>query len=290
MGGLAGIILLAVGWHVGTQFLEQQAQGRFERELAEAGGVPIVLENAPPWLSPLLRKELAQRVAEHLRDDPLNADDLNRAAIALSHSSWIERVRRLRRHADGSVSVWADYRQPVAVVEGRDGYHLVDAGGVRLPGLYLTHQLSELDLPLITGVSRAPRGEGERWPGDDLQAGLAMVRVLADAPYRGQIRAIDVHGRDARDRVTISLLTRSGEVRWGLAPTVRQSTEPDTVTKKSRLLTVYEKRGAIDAGGRVVEIFGSAILVRRKDSNGDPNDAAVAGDPSARRGGYTWSP
>ena len=58
--------------------------------------------------------------------------------------------------------VFARYREPVALVQSRDGYRLVDIKGVRLPGLYLHHQIDQLEQPLLEGIHASPRGLSRR--------------------------------------------------------------------------------------------------------------------------------
>ncbi len=277
------VIVVAVGWGYAEQWLGDYAQRLHVSEMramqqngttsaigsinstGENVGGGVVLVNQPGWMSPLLRQEIDGQVLRELGTDPLDGSDLMRVARVLSQNPWVAQVQRVQRKPHGQIDIEATFREPVAVVEGRDGYHLVDAGAVRLPGLYLKHQLDALGLPLLVGVGSAPRGEGEVWPGDDLRAGIDLVLLLDEAPYQGQIVSYDVSGRDARGRVRLSLLTTHGVVRWGLAPRLIQAVEPDAMVKKDRLASVYQQRGEIDAGGKVVELFGPRVFVHQPD-------------------------
>jgi len=166
----------------------------------------------------------------------------------------------VQRLEGGRVKVIAAYREPLAVVESEQGYYIVDSQGVRLPGLYGREQVERMSLPRIVGVaSDPPRRAGESWPAQDLQAGLSLVQLLAAEPYLYQIEAFDVSERDARGRIRLVLRTRQGAVIWGLPPGQEHAIEPSAPVKLDRLRLLVQKKGSIDAGGRVVEIYGPVI-------------------------------
>ncbi len=277
------IALAALATLTGTVFGWQWSQRALERYVAERKAAPVTeqtveLRDAPPWMSAMLRSELQQLVARQMNADPLDGSDLAHAAAALNECAWVRQVHELRREPNGRVAVRAEYREPVAMVRGRDGYRLIDIQGVRLPGLYLEHQAPLLDLPLVVGVDAQPAREGDVWPGDDVQAALRLLTLLGDEPYADQIRAYDVSDRDSRGRLRLTLHTGDGGlVRWGLPPGREQAVEPDAATKKNWLASVYRQRGRIDAGGKVVDLYGAAVFVHQ----------AQAGEPGERIG-YHW--
>jgi len=201
------------------------------------------------------------RVAVQAGTDPMDTHGLQRAILTLAIDPWIERVDRVQRLPGGRLWISAQFRQPVAVVEKPDGYRLVTEQGVRLPGLYVADQLAEVALPVIVGASSAVPHEGRVWQGKDMKAGLSLVRWLGQQPYWGQVRAIDVSGRDSRGRIHLVLRTQHGSVRWGLPPGTEKTIEPNAVTKAAWLADVYHQRGAIDAGGNRVDVFGPAVFI-----------------------------
>jgi hypothetical protein len=233
----------------------------------------VVLADAPRWMSPKLREELQVVVAAPISPDPLDQTSLARAAAALRGNPWVNRVEQLHRYPDGRVVVRAEYRQPIAVVESREGYHLVDAQGVQLPGLYNQGQLKALGMPVIVGVAAPPPPPGRYWGGEELKAGLALVQFLAGEPYLNQVKAIDVGQRDSRDRVRLSLLARQGGVvHWGLPPGQEQAVETPAAVKKQWLAEVYKTRGSIDAGGKIVTLYTAQVFVH----------TPVADDPASQ--------
>ncbi len=269
---LKGLVFLgAMSCAVSIVFIWRYAEDRLAAYTAALDGAcaqvfypdRIELADAPPWMSPAVRQTLTGLIAQQIDANPFGHNSLKQAVFVLSTNPWVERVNKLERVHPGRLRVYAQYRQPIAVVEGRDGYHLVDHQATRLPGRYLKQQVAHLRLPVIVGVSFAPPHPGQRWRGRDLQAALGLAQTLSDQPYLGQIQSIDASDRDTRNRIRLLLHTDRGLVRWGLPPGQEQGLEPAAEIKKQRLALVYRQRGAIDAGGKVVDLFGPAVFVHQ---------------------------
>ncbi len=263
---LALVLLVAggVGWFYAEKHLVAYvAQVR----AAEAETEDVQLVEAPQWMSDGLQLELRGLVADSLDENPMSGESLQVAEQQLADSAWVEKIDKVQRLPDGQIHVQATFREPVAVVQGPHGYHLVDKKSIRLPGLYLKHQVDQLNMPLITGAARYPQHVGQAWPGEDVAAGLALIELLATQPYRDQVMAYDVSGRDALGRVRLVLHTQTGLVRWGLPPGEEKTIEPPAPEKLSRLARLYQQRGSIDAGGRVVDLYRADIYVHPAGSN-----------------------
>ena len=274
------VVMVAVGVLIGWSRAERYLAAYTSRNThIEVTAEHVELIDPPSWMNTVLGDELRRLVATQIAPNPFDNHSLQQAAFVLSTNPWVDRVERVQRAGHNRVAVYAVYRHPVAIIESRDGYHLVDVRGTRLPGLYLEHQIEQLTLPLIIGVAAAPRLEGEVWPGDDLQAGLSLVNLLGDQPYFDQIQACDVSVRDERGRINLTLTANTGgRVRWGLPPGRERSIEPDALTKKYRLASVYAQRGSIDAGGKIVDLSGPAVFVQNP-----------AYPVPGLQTGYTWS-
>jgi len=239
----------------------------------------VVLTSRPGWMSPMLTEELQQLVSNCITADPLRGQSLEQAASVLANSAWVAAVKRVRRETDGRIIVDAVYRAPTALIEWRDGYRLVDNFGIRLPGLYLDHQVDQLEMPIITGATSGPSSPGNLWPGEDVQAGLKLVAMLKNERFASQIRAYDVSGRDERNRMRLALQTfNGGLVRWGLPPGDEQSLEPDARIKLQWLAAIHRQRGQIDAGGKIVDLYGPAVFVHQTANASE----------TAHQIGYTW--
>ena len=232
----------------------------------------VQLTEAPAWMSPALRDQLRRVVAGELSADPMDQASLEAAYSALATNPWVRRLDSVRRTSDGRVAVAAAYREPVALVEARDGYHLVDADGVRLIGPYDRQQLDALAMPVITGVRAAAPRPGERWEGADVAAGLSLVLLLADEPAAEQIVAYDVSSRGPGGRLNLLLQTRGEPILWGMPPGQGQPIEPADSVKLQHLRNPYAIRSATE--GKPVLINGDVIRVLQP---GDRDTARAVG-------------
>ncbi len=266
-GMMAGAIALAAGLFFGQRWLANQVA-------SEQSALPqVVLIDAPRWMRPTSAELIRRTVAATVDPDPLNQRSLEAAAEALGRNAWIAEVQRITRRYDGRIEVRAAYRAPVAVIRARDGYHLVDAAAVKLPGVYAFGQLEALGLPVITGVRHAPPAEGWKWAGDDARAGLATAGLLGNEPVVKQVKAIDVTnfgGRRDDRKPQIKLITRLDDddnpdnnpgVGWGRPPGAEGIYEPPASQKVLMLRRVMRQYGTIDAGGRIVNVFSDTPMI-----------------------------
>ena len=271
LGILAAVVGVVVAWQYGERWLMRYAQITASNPISK---IDIVLSQVPPWLSPVLQDRFRRAVAHEVGVDARLAG-LERAVRWLAVDPWVKQVSEVRRTGRDTVAVAARYREPRAMVQGTGGCYLLDAQGVRLPDLYVQPQLDQPSLPVIAGMSSGPPPVGEVWPGEDLQAGLSLASLLSGQPYVHQIRAIDVSPRDARGRIRLALVTRNGTVWWGFAPGDEQAIEPGVETKLHRLAQVYQQRGSIDAGDKIVDVSGPAVFVHSASTS------ALSRHPSA---------
>jgi len=256
--GVAAALGGAIGlWLVTEAGLSAYARPRLT---AAPGTDRVVLADAPAWMSPLVAEQLRQAVADHVSSDLLDPQSLRRAVAAVGQSPWVRRVRSIER-TGSQIMVLADYRQPVALVEDRGEYYLVDGQAVRLLGIYFEHQLPAVNLPVLRGVKQGPADIGEVWPGDDVQAGLELLAFLASESYASQIRGVAV--RDAQGQIRPVLLTGrpGGRVYWGRPIGEGPPIEVSDEIKRQRLAAVDAQRGSIDAGGKQVYVYGPAVFV-----------------------------
>ncbi|MFA9477284.1 cell division protein FtsQ/DivIB [Phycisphaerales bacterium AB-hyl4] len=274
--GFAVLVTLVVGWRWSETWLREYVK----EEHGQAVAAEDVLLGDTGRIPMLAVEQLQEFVAEHVTGDPLDGESLRVAARLLERDAWVRELRQLRRLSGGRVLVEAEYRQPMAMIEDGGVYHVVDGEGIRLPALYMT-QRTDVDLPLIVGVASGPGPVGEVWPGRDVQAGLALVSMLEHEAFADQIRAYDVSGRDPRGRLRLSLWTTGGGVvRWGLPPGEEPGIETRAAEKVLRLREVDERRGAIDAGGKVVDVYGATTTIQVSQpvpSGGEPMSAYTLG-------------
>ena len=102
------------------------------------------------------------------------------------------------------------------------------------------------------------------WRGAEVAAGIGLVRRLRDEPFAPQIAAYDVGRRDPRTgQLSLTLHTDEGAVVWGRpvdAPfSAAEVPDEEKLDRLHRLADAY--RGRIDAGGRVLRIYGERMQV-----------------------------
>jgi len=175
-------------------------------------------------------------------------------AERLSAVGWVERVNFVRKTSDAKVQVSANYRYPVAMVPQGDGYVLVDAHRVRLPGSYRY----EPTWKLVQGVSAEAPESGAVWSGEDLAAGLAVLDRIARESFAYQVAGVDVEnyaGRVDPYRSHLFLMTdrSDGRIAWGSA--LGQEVEENLAEQKLALLRAnYRETGRVDADHLVIDI------------------------------------
>lgn len=254
------IVGLGFGGYHGYRTIEQQVG-------QNATALPQVTFVEPPaWLGPARLSELQQVVSLAVDPNPLDQSSLAEAVALLETNAWIESVQRLSRGYDGRIEVRAAFRQPVALVAARDGYHLVDAKARRLPGVYPHSQLSSLGLPVISGVDAAPCQRGAVWRGADVQAGLRLAMFIGLSEFADQVRRVDVAnyaGRTNPATAHLLLHTEQGVIHWGRAPGDEGVHEPPAQRKLAMLRQVAARyRGQADAGGQHVSVVHDVPLIR----------------------------
>lgn len=285
LGVFTLLACLVMGWC----FAENKLDGYLSAKLRyRVTPQHVVLKDAPIWMASWLREELRSKVVSVAVGDPTDGENLNRIAKAVNKSPWVEHVNRVTRLPQGKLLIDAAYREPVAMVESRDGYHLVTQEGIALPGLYMRNQIKAVGLPVLRGVGVKPFDPGHRWPGMAVHAGLDLILLLQGEPYFNEIESFDVGGRDRSDRIRMVLHTRSGgQVIWGLPPGDEHALEPIAREKCHRLRSIYRQRKTIDAGGRTVAINGPKVWLSWVDQPDAASPAAqrvAQGDPNVSVG------
>lgn len=267
-GGLTLALGLLVGGYFAEEYLTDYSQTRkstvMRPELVEIVG-------APAWMSQGLKQHIRFVVASKAGDHPLDSAGLERAAEVLGRDAWVKEVRQIRRTPEGYVRVWAEYRQPIALVERPEGCRPVDAEGVRLPGLYPADEAAAIGLPVLKGVPTNAIADGDIWPGTELHAALVLASTLHREPYYSQIRSVVISPKDDRDRVRLSLVTTNGTLNWGLPPGTEGALEASPDTKKSRIAQIWNTGNrSLDISGRSVDINNAGVFVHLS-----PNEQAM---------------
>src|SRR5262245_23244707 len=181
--GLAFIVLLVHRAAYGM--LGSQAQYRV-KALAKvqvapmwAGGESSV--EVPADLS-LFDESMVARVARQFEENP-----------------WVKRVTLVERVFPDRVRVRFETRRPHVAVRRAEGLVLMDADGVRLPGVYATAPACARSIEIV-GTAGAPPPPGKAWTDADVRAGVELVEFAAATPSLRAlgVRAVDVSNAGGR--------------------------------------------------------------------------------------------
>ncbi|MBI1375548.1 MAG: hypothetical protein GC159_22780 [Phycisphaera sp.] len=268
------LAVLAVSWAYGEKALVNHLRQ------TRASMPQVVLVDQPAWMPPELIDQIRGTVAMTVDPDPFDRLSLQDAAVSLEVNPWVRHVVSVQRKPGGRVEVLAAYRQPVALLERKDGYYTIDQFGVRLPWVYppMPEKIDQLGVAVIRGVRSAPPYAGQKWVGEDVQAGLKLAALVETQPWSAQVRAVDVSNYDGRidNRLPhLQLVTDHGAVRWGRAPGDSRFYEPDAATKLRQIERVVERFNSIDANGQIVDVYTDNVMIRRAQPFQTADDRSV---------------
>jgi hypothetical protein len=248
------------------------ARAYVERDVVYTPDPPTVaLTNRPPWMGDFLAEEIIRTVRPVGAHSAFDRQMLIDTVSLLNANPWIRDVKQVRRvygqQPGDTLQIDCDYRAPIALVKWGIYYWLVDGDGYKLPEQYTADLLDRIilgadghtNIRIISGVHHAPVETGRKWPGDDLAAGIAMVKLLYGHDYAEAIRAVDVSnykGRvDPREAQLVLLTKDNTEVRWGRAPGDDDYFIEVSVDQKlQRLKAAYDQYGRVDAGQKWIDI------------------------------------
>lgn len=265
---MLSVLLFVVSIGVGLRYLDAYV----ERAVVYPSKPPtIVLANRPPWMGDFLAEQIIRTARPIGMHSAFDHQMLVDTAELLSHNPWIRDVRQIRREYTNepgdTLLIDCDYRAPIALVHWGEYYWLVDGDGFKLPESYTADQLNRIipgadgrtNIRIIEGVGHPPVATGSKWPGDDLSAGIALVKLLYGQDYAEAIRTVDVRnfaGRvDPREAQLVLLTTDNTQIRWGRAPGDDDYfIEVPVARKLQRLKAALDQYGRVDAGQKWIDI------------------------------------
>jgi hypothetical protein len=193
---------------------------------------------------------------------------VERVGKSFEASAWVKRVVAVERVFPDQIRVRFEYRRPHLAVKRENGYVLVDAGRVRLPGVYATVPPCDR-ASLVSGLASKPAEPGKVWDDPALAAGFALAELAHEHPVlKGLgVKEVDVANHGGRldpRRSEIALVTAGGcQLAWGRAPRDARFGEPGIEEKIENLrgvLAAYPslqglKRASVQfSGTRAVEL------------------------------------
>jgi hypothetical protein len=281
LAAVAAVVLMVVGVSLWRTY-------RYvDRNVVTSDQPPLVrLVDPPSWMSQHLQERIAAAArptrAASAYDQTLLKDVYNALTTSPGIAPWIVEVRQVRRlYATGPgdlIEIDAQYRTPAALVrwtdsQGQDGYWLIDSHGVKLPERFNADQVplvildaaGKMNLRIIEGVAASPSPAGATWQGEDLKAGLEMVKLLAGQSYADEILKVDVSNYNARlDSRTahLSLITRHGtRLLWGRPAGADDFfVEASPAKKIEHLKEIVRVYGRVDAGKPWIDLRFDRVL------------------------------
>jgi hypothetical protein len=264
-----------------------------ERVAPPIGPLHVVLVNKPLWMSDFLAQQIAATVPR-AASSAFDHELLVAAAKKLQANPWVRDVHSVRRvygnRPGDTLEVDCEFRAPVALVQWGDYYWLVDGDGVKLPEQFTASHVPKIvlgrdgrmNIRIIEGVRQPPPATGQRWVGQDLAAGLGLVKLLYGKTYTEELVTVNVAnfgGRvDPREAQLVLRTKYATEVRWGRPLDAKDFFAEVPVSQKLEdLKTVVEQYGRVDAGQPWIDI--------RYDKITYPNPAEPAGAAARVDGG-----
>jgi hypothetical protein len=276
-----GVLLHLLGVIVfvgGVAYATVAARKYVDREAGVPDGpLKVVLKSKPAWMSDFLAGQIAATVPR-ARSSAFDHDLLVSAVAKLQGNPWVQKVHQVRRvygDAPGdTLEVDCDFRSPVALVHSADAYWLVDNDGVKLPEQFAADELpkiitgrdGKMNIRVIDGVRQPAPEAGKQWVGQDLGAGLELVKLFYGKPFLEEVPSIDVSnfaGRVRRGDPQLVLKTRYGtQVWWGRPVSAKDFFVEVPVARKMQILeATVQQRGRVDAGKSYLDVRYEDYLV-----------------------------
>lgn len=260
---VAALGIAALG--VGYSRLQRHVEARYA---TPAEPPRVVLKNRPAWMNDFLASRITSVARPAMVSSAFDRKQLTEVHDQLLSDpdvrAWIEKIHSIRRVYGGgpgdTIELDATFRAPVALVRAGDAFWMVDSSGVKLPEKFDADQVprvvvgkdGKLVVRVIDGVRRPPPDAGFAWKGDDLQAGLELLRLIHDKPFAQEIVKLDVAnfgGRVNNAAAQLVMVTRfNTEVRWGRPVTSKDYfVEVSPARKLEVLARIVSDYGQVDA-------------------------------------------
>ena len=170
----------------------------------------------PPW---------SERQGEELvriegQGSIFDGELVGRVGRSFEQCAWVRKVTAVERVFPDQLRVRFEYRRPHVAVRRENGHVLVDAEGVRLPGVYATVPACDR-VAVLSGVTSHPAEPGKRWDDAALRAGMALADYAHENALLKKLGVKEINvanhgGRVDARRSEISLVTGTGcQLAWG---------------------------------------------------------------------------
>ena len=240
------------------------------------------LVKGPAWMTPSILAELNVASLDPEFPDHFSLLDegmSERIAAAYLRCPWVECVERIVKHDPRvdpdtpPLEVFLKFRRPIAFVQARDGFYLVDDKGVRLPGAYRDPHLGATPLLVIQGVTALPPAVAQKWADAGLLAGVRVAEAVDPRRETFHLTCVDVSNvggrRDPRDTEIALFTANQTRIKWGKAPTQEAAMlQEKTPEEKVAYLDYVYKRlnGQVDGVLAYIDIPSEVVLRRSTET------------------------
>ncbi|HPS53843.1 MAG TPA: hypothetical protein PLK08_09850, partial [Phycisphaerae bacterium] len=219
------ILLLAAGVLAAVLFCEMQRKmlSMRQEKVKVCYGVVFLEDDVPAWMPPQLLQIIRDEISPAKLD--FNDEKLCPKVLALAKKNpWIRKIKEIRKirkgEKIGQVLVSAEFRRPFVRVSYNHMNYFVDDEGVLLPARQVPqwkavvdgevfYYIDPEDIPvavrpllerfmIICGAEAPAPQVGQKWPGDDIQAGLKLAKLVTTRSYARQISVIDIRNHKKR--------------------------------------------------------------------------------------------
>lgn len=234
---------------------ELSEQDQFLVDAAE-----IEINEPLPWVPHDLVEQVVKRSSLPPRLSLLNHDLTAEVADAFRRHPWVADVVEVRKQSSPPrLQVTLKYREPVCMVEKRNGLYPVDANGILLPpdDFSLAETAGFLK---VQGVRSTPLGSaGTAWGDPTVLGACRLAHALRDDWKSLQLRAIRVPVRTEADvhleGLNYALQTEGGSmILWGRAPGADHPGELTVEQKIGRMQKYLADFGSFDEPSGPYEI------------------------------------
>jgi len=232
----------------------------------------------PRWMTPAILAELDVGLLDPSfprRFSLLDEDVCGKIAAAYEKCPWIEKVERIVKRDPRvdpdrpPLQVTLRFRRPLAFVQDRDGFVLMDERSVRLPGVYAEPRLGAEKFLVVTGIAAPAPEPGQEWKEPAVQAALQVAAALDERREAFRLATIDMSNfggrRDPRDTEIAVWTAADTRIKWGRAPSTEAAVlqEKTPEEKVAYLDYVYKiLKGQVDGQLSYIDIPNEAIRRR----------------------------
>ncbi|HEX8876669.1 MAG TPA: hypothetical protein VF777_07980 [Phycisphaerales bacterium] len=227
-------------------------------------------EPHPTWLAAQFQEELMTLAYRALGSDPdpLSREPLDAVGAAMERSGWFDGRPSVERGEASEIVIRGHWRIPAAVVRHKPSQasgetvaepkdYLVSWDTRPMPVIY---PAGRSGLRVIQGVQLGPtKNEGvidyrSVWPGEDVEAGVELLRTLVMQPWSSQVSGVDVSDYAANRSLVIETIHGTRLI-WGGRASKPLAGECSTQVKLGKIneLVGYTKR--IDGGKAEIELW-----------------------------------